>query len=103
MSRAPVTVTEALEILYADGYTADFQLVDGAVCANGDDPVCVVGEAIVERLYRFEGPSDPGDQMIVFGLRDPASGTRGTLASAFGPHADPALSEHLSDLSTRFR
>ena len=100
---APVTVTEAVQILHADGYTADFQLVDGALCTSGGDPVCVVGEAVVERLYRFEGPSDPGDQMIVFGLRDPASGTRGTLASAFGLHADPALYEHLSDLSTRFR
>ena len=102
MSRAPVTVTEAVEFLYADGYSADFELVDGTLCTNGDDPVCVVGEAIVERLYRFEGPSDPGDQMIVFGLRDPASGTRGTLASAYGPLGNPALSEHLADLSTRF-
>ena len=52
-------------------------------------------------MYRFEGPSDPGDEMIVFGLHDPATGIRGTLASAFGPSADPALADHLTDLARR--
>ena len=56
-SRAPDTVTEALQMLHANGYTADFHLVDGAVCTSDDDPICVIGEAVVERLYRFEGPT----------------------------------------------
>ena len=40
--------------------------------------------------------------MIVFGLHDPVSGVRGTLASAYGPLGDPELSDHLTDLSNRF-
>lgn len=99
---APDTVIEAIELLRGEGYTADFELVDGALCTDGNRPVCLVGEADVERLYRFEGPSDPGDMMIVFALRDPASGVRGTLAAAYGPPADPDLYAHLADLSKRF-
>ena len=102
-SDAPDTVTEAIERLRRDGYVADSQLVDGVLTAEAGCPTCAVSDAVVERLYRFEGDSDPGDEMIVFGLRDPASGTMGTLASAFGLNADPDLGTHLADLRRRFQ
>jgi len=98
----PATVTEAMTALRSEGYTADFELVDGTLRSDGGNSPCAVDQAVVERLYRFEGASDPGDEMIVFGVLDPLSGVRGTLASAFGPTADPELYEHLSDLRSRF-
>lgn len=100
--RFPDTVTEAIELLRREGYTADFELVEGMLRAEPECAGCGVVDADVERLFRFEGPSDPGDEMIVFGLRDPATNTRGTLAAAFGHSADPDLYRHLSDLRNRF-
>jgi hypothetical protein len=97
---APDTVTEALAQLRREGYDADYELADGHLRAEGC-AVCTVDDVVVERRYRFEGDSDPGDEMVVFGLLDPATGRRGTLASAFGINADPALAEHLDVLSTR--
>jgi hypothetical protein len=99
---APNTVTDAVEILRSVGYTADFELDGDVLRSARGDASCPVHEAVVEHLYRFEGPSDPGDEMIVFGLRDPATGVRGTLATAFGHAADPGLARHLADLSRRF-
>lgn len=98
----PVTVTGAVALLRRLGYTADFELADGALRTDGGNSPCAIDQAVVEHLFRFEGPSDPGDQMIVFGLFDPVSAIRGTLATAFGPSADPALYDHLSDLSARW-
>ncbi len=63
---SPITVTEAVDMLRTLGYTAEFELVDGLLRSDGGSSPCAVDEAIVERLYRFEGPSDPGDEMIVF-------------------------------------
>ena len=100
---APNTVTDAIELLREIGYVAEFELVDDHLVSNRGEASCRVEEAAVEHLFRFEGPTDPGDEMIVFGLRDPATGIRGTLACAFGPAADPALAAHLADLSRRFR
>ena len=97
---APDTVTEALALLRSEGYDADYELFDGQLRAEGC-AVCAIDDVVVERRYRFEGDSDPGDEMVVFGLRDPATGRRGTLASAFGINADPALAHHLADLSNR--
>lgn len=100
MPTTPDTVTQALAQLESEGYVVNYELIDGHLRAEGCT-ACAVDDAIVERRHRFEGPSDPGDMMIVFGLRDPATGTRGTLATAFGPAADPALAEHLVSLAHR--
>lgn len=100
---APETVVDALQLLKAEGYEIEFDLVDGALQCDVDDQHCPAGDAVVERLYRFEGPSDPGDEMVVFGLRDPISGRRGVLASGFGPAADPEILDHLVGMSTRFQ
>lgn len=100
---APDTVTEAIRMLKADGYAADFEMLDGAIRWNDRVQHCAVDTMVVERLFRFEGPSDPGDEMVVFGLYDPATDTRGALASAFGPSADPEVLERLVGLTTRFR
>jgi hypothetical protein len=91
--RSPDTVAEALRLLEADGYTKDFNLTDQLLsceaCKISHEPV--VG--IIERQYRFEGDSDPGDEAVVFGVRCPACGARGVLVSAFGPNADPETLE----------
>ena len=81
---APETVVEALALLKSQGYDVEFQLVDGCLRCDVADRECPAADAVVERLFRFEGPSDPGDEMVVFGLRDPVTGHRGVLASGFG-------------------
>lgn len=92
---SPDTVTDAVRNLVTDGYSANFELRDGWLRYDGQAPACPVTEAVVERMYRFEGDSDPGDEMVVFGIHDPISDRRGTLVSAFGLAADPAALEHL--------
>jgi hypothetical protein len=86
---APDTVTEAVQQLVADGYDADYEIRRGqlrcAPCGHSHD----AEGAVVERLYRFEGMSDPDDEAIVLGLRCPVCGRRGVLVSGYGPSADP--------------
>lgn len=94
----PSTVTDALQSLYDAGYVTDYQLVDGELRSGGGNSRRPIEEAVVERFYRFEGLSDPGDQMIVLAVRDPDTGSRGTLAVAYGPAADARLYERLSGI-----
>lgn len=91
-----------MALLRSEGYETEFRLVDGELHCDVHDASCPATEAVVEQLFRFEGMSDPGDEMIVFGLLDPISGRRGVLASGFGPSADPELLDHLTGLATRF-
>jgi hypothetical protein len=48
---------------------------------------------VITEVFRFEGPSDPGDEAIVLGVACPRCGDRGIVVSAFGPDADDQLRE----------
>jgi hypothetical protein len=99
----PTTVLDAVNVLAADGFGASFFLRDGALrcdaCGKGHE----VQQAEVLRVYRFEGPSDPDEEAVVYALRCPVCGAGGTLVSSFGPGADPELTDRLVMLDERFR
>jgi hypothetical protein len=101
MTDAPDTVTAAVQLLQREGYRADLILRDGALVATDQGTACVVDDAVVERMYRFEGDSDPGDEMVVFGVHDTTNDVRGTLVSAFGLAADPENLGHLVYLASK--
>jgi hypothetical protein len=98
----PATVLDALSVLAAEGYPASFLLrPDGLRCgACGVEHT--LERAEVERVYRFEGPSDPDEEAVVYALRCPICHGGGTLVSGFGPGADPELADRLVMLDGRF-
>lgn len=98
----PATVLDALHHLDAHGFGGSFSLRDDGLQCSVCDSSRRTSTAEVERLYRFEGPSDPDEEAVVYGLRCPACGSRGTLVSSFGPTADPQLADHLVLLEDRF-
>ena len=99
---APDTVTDAVALLRAAGYTDDGvdvtgRSVDCRACGTSHP----LEQAQVERVYRFEGPSDPADEAIVLGVRCGACGARGIIVSAFGPDADPDVLGAVAMLASR--
>jgi len=98
---APDTVTEAVQQLAAEGYRSSIVLRDGLLEFGPEAGSCPVTDAVVEHMFRYEGESDPGDEMVVFAIRDRADGLRGTLVSGYGPAADPDVFEHVSYLASR--
>jgi hypothetical protein len=99
----PETVLDAVRLLEAEGYSGDFVVGEAGVHGRECRVSHVAEHALVDRVYRFEGPSDPDEEAIVFALRCPACDVRGTLVSGFGPGADPAVMERLVMLRSRFR
>jgi hypothetical protein len=78
------TLTERMRRLDADGWTTQFEVVDGQVeCVRCVDRAAP-GDFVVDHVYRFEGPSDPADEAILFALTSPC-GHRGTLVTGYGP------------------
>jgi hypothetical protein len=104
VTAAPETVLEAVQLLEAEGYTATLTIrADGTVRCGSCAQTNSVSDALVDRVYRFEGASDPDDEAIVLGVRCPRCDAKSTFVSAFGPNADPAVLEHLQMLDARFR
>jgi hypothetical protein len=87
--QAPDTVTEAVTLLEADGYTANFfpksQAFHCTACGSIADP----SQVVVDRIFRFEGSSNPDDEAIVLALQCPICHTKGVMVAAYGPTADP--------------
>src|SRR5436309_8651506 len=104
MSTAPETVLEAVQLLERDGYTGSIMVQpDGQMRCGACGRTHPANDALVDRVFRFEGVSDPDDEAIVLGVRCPHCGTKAVLVSAFGPNADPGVLRNLQLLDSRFR
>ena len=103
MSDPPTSVIDALNLLEVEGFTASFGL-RGTLLACG---VCGATHTTtafqVVRVYRFEGPSDPDEEAVVYGLVCPVCGSAGAFVSSYGPGADPEIADLLVMLDERFR
>ena len=100
----PDTVTEAVAFLASEGYVDDFHLGRDAVVDAASGAAHPVATAVVDHTFRFEGPSDPGDEAIVLGVHCTECGRKGVVVSAYGPDIDPehaALLVALTDTAHR--
>jgi len=103
VTEAPRTVLDAVNLLESEGFGASFSIgPDGVHCsACGSDHLADAADVV--RVYRFEGPSDPDEEAVVYALQCPVCGAKGSLVSAFGPGADPDVADRLVMLDARFR
>jgi hypothetical protein len=100
---APPTVLDAVNQLDLGGFGASFMLrADGLWCGACGAPHHAEPAEVV-RVYRFEGPSDPDEEAVVYALRCPVCGAGGSVVSSFGPGADPQITDRLVLLDARFR
>ena len=86
------TVTEAVEGLEGRGYTKDFNVHPERECqicqktGINSSP----DEFEIDEIYRFEGMTDPGDEMIIYALSSKKYGLKGILVNAYGMYEDSA-------------
>jgi len=99
-SAAPDTVTDAIRFLADLGYREEVRLDAGGLRCDIRDGVYPASSAVVDFTFRFEGESDPGDEMIVLGLRLPDWGVKGYLATGYGLSAPPEEAAVLRALAT---
>jgi hypothetical protein len=79
------TLSEVIAALQAEGYTGNwFASRDGMLrCSETGfdaDPALVT----IDRTMRFEGQSDPDDEVILFALSEPG-GRKGVYSAQYGP------------------
>ena len=52
----------------------------------------------IDETYRFEGNTDPGDEMILFAISSPKHKIKGTLLNAYGLYSDSATTKIVEKL-----
>ena len=83
------TLSTALQQLRGRGYTEDFNLRPDCLYCAARDLRLAPDHFKVNAVFRFEGPSDPADQSILYAISAPGLDLRGVLVNAYGVYADP--------------
>jgi hypothetical protein len=92
------TVTEVINALRRDGYAEDFNLQKNClVCRDGGYSV-LHNEFVIDKVYRFEGDSDPADEATVYAISSPKYGIKGVLVNGGGIYSDEITDEILNTL-----
>ena len=82
------TVSEVLNKLKREGYTADFNLSDNCLICHGNKLQVFPDEFVVDKHYRFEGASDPADEAVIYAISSARHGLKGTLINGYGIYSD---------------
>ena len=78
------TVSEVLNALKKQGYTADFNLQGDSLVCPGKKLQLFPDEFLLDKHYRFEGMSDPGDGAVVYAISSAKYDVKGTLVNGYG-------------------
>jgi quercetin dioxygenase-like cupin family protein len=95
------TVSEVLNNLKAQGYTVDFNLDDNCLVCNENRLKVHPEEFVVDRHYRFEGMSDPGDEAVIYAISSPNHQIKGVLVNGYGIYSDPETDAIIKILEER--
>ena len=84
------TVSEAISGLSKRGYITDFSVFAEKEClvCNKTSMQLLPGEFEIDEVYRFEGDTDPGDEMILFAISSTKHKMKGILLNAYGVFAN---------------
>lgn len=95
------TVSEVLNNLKAQGYTVDFNLEDNCLVCNENRLKVHPEEFVVDKHYRFEGMSDPGDEAVVYAISSPNHQIKGVLVNGYGIYSNPETDQIIKTLEER--
>ncbi|QIP13300.1 hypothetical protein G8759_12010 [Spirosoma aureum] len=86
------TLTEAMEDLRSRGYTHEFAPKKDFLIEKSTETKLSGEEFNVDEFHRFEGTSDPGDEMTLYAITT-NGGLKGVFVSAQGTYANEVSSE----------
>ena len=92
-------VARAVERLTAAGYRDDFRAERDGLRAVKSGRIYEPESLDVDEVLRFEGESDPDDEVVIYALYDASRGAKGTYVVTYGTYVDPLDAEMLRRLS----
>lgn len=89
------TASEAINALVKEGYTANFSLVTERECllCHSTSQDLSPDDFEIDETHRFDGMTDPADEMIVYAISSPKYEMKGLVVNAYGVYADNAKSQ----------
>lgn len=94
------TVSEAINDLAKRGYTTDFKILTDQDCLVCHQTVTQLSpdDFEIDETHRFEGDTDPGDEMIVHAISSTKHNMKGIIVNGYGTYADTSTSKIVARL-----
>lgn len=93
------TLSETINGLIKLGYTHDFNL-DNEASNHRENIMLSPADFKIDKVYRFEGPSDPDYQSILYAISSSKYNIKGTLVNGYGISDDEVASKIVQKLET---
>ena len=94
------TLSETINGLVKLGYTHDFNIKDGCLICHQTNIVLSPDDFEIDKVYRFEGASNPEDSSILYAISSAKFGVKGTLVNGYGIFSDDTASKLIEKLQT---
>ncbi|MCZ2845603.1 MAG: phosphoribosylpyrophosphate synthetase [Candidatus Bathyarchaeota archaeon] len=95
------TLSQTINILrLEEGYEEDFNLLDERLEIKSRKEEFSVSDFNVDKVYRFEGPSNPSDNSILYAITT-NSGRKGILVDGYGYSSGQISDEMLKKLDLK--
>jgi len=93
------TLSEVIRILKDRGYTEDFNLLEvkESYIKNGE-PVNIE-DLVIDKIYRFSGSNDVGDEAILYAMRNVKDGAKGVFVNGYGLYVDEEATAIISKIT----
>jgi hypothetical protein len=97
------TLSETINGLIKLGYIHDFNIQEECIVCHQVDVKLCPEEFQIEKVYRFEGESNPDDQAILYVISSIKNNLKGTLVNGYGVSSDTATSKIIEKLEMQTR
>ena len=95
------TLSEVTNLLRERGYTMDFNLKEDCLECSGNFLKLFPGDFVIDKIYRFEGASDPADEAIVYAVSSEKFKMKGVLVNGYGTSSDKLTNEVIAALDEK--
>ena len=94
------TLSETINALVAVGYDVDLNVKEDCLICHEFDQSFSPEEFEIDKVYRFDGATNPDDESIVYAISSQKFDVKGVLVNGYGPSADEATSKLVERLAT---
>ena len=94
------TLSETINGLKKDGYTLDFNINREFLVCNNPNMALSPDDFEIDKVYRFEGESNPDDQSILYAISSNKYNVKGVLVNGYGIYTDEMSDALISKLNT---
>ena len=91
------SLTSCVNKVVKDGYSDSFKVTKQGLYSASKDKYFTPEEVTIVNFYRFEGPSDPADNAILYVI-ETNDNQKGTLIDAYGPYADANVNAFMTEV-----